>query len=122
MTDKRGVTLVSVIVAAAILAMALGMAVSAFYSSARLTKQSVSFTKASNFAEGIMERTVAMPYSQIKSTKITSNTPKLQDFACVVDVTKRESLKEITVRCSWTAGKLPREIKLSTLVAKGERR
>jgi type II secretory pathway pseudopilin PulG len=122
MTDKRGMTLVSVIVAAAILAMALGMAVTAFYSSSRLTKQSVSFTQASNFAEGIMERTIAMPYSEIKSTKITSNTPKLQDFACVVDVSKRENLKEITVRCSWIAGKLPREIKLSTLVAKGEQR
>ncbi|MCX6345746.1 MAG: hypothetical protein NT018_11845, partial [Armatimonadetes bacterium] len=86
------------------------------------TKQSVSFTKASNFAEGIMERTVAMPYSQIKSTAINNNTPTLQNFACNVSVSERESLKEITVRCSWIAGELHREIMLSTLVAKGELR
>ena len=101
----------------------LTVAVTAFYTGMRLDKQSTGFIQATNFAEGVMEKTSALPYAQVKSEQITTRLPHLPEFKCAVNVTEIGSgLKEVLVTCSWKSGSLTREAKLSTYVAKGQSR
>jgi Tfp pilus assembly protein PilE len=121
MNDRRGLTLASVVISTAITAVTLTIAVTAFYSGVRLDKQSAGFVQATNFIEGVMERTAALPYAQVKSKQITAGLPNLPEFKCAVDVNDRNpGLKEVMIRCSWRAGSLTREAKLCTYVAKGQ--
>ena len=123
MNDKRGFTLASVVISTAIMAVTLTIAVGAFYSSVRLDRQSAAYVQATNFIEGVMERTAALPYSRVESKQMTTGLPNLPEFKCAVDVSERgPGLKEVLVRCGWRAGSTTREAKLSTYVAKGQAR
>lgn len=123
MNRQKGTTLLSVMVSSGIILVALTIAVTAFYSSSRLNKQSNSFVQASNFAESMMEKTIDLPYSKMQPRSVSEGAPKLPEFACRIVVTPKDAgLKEVTVVCSWLSGNLHRETKLSTLVASGERR
>jgi len=114
--------LVAVMVSVAILAIALAAATSAFMSASKLTKHVACFTTASNFAEGVMERTCSKPFGSIKSADVTAPAA-LRNGKCSVSVTKREAgLKEITVTCSWVEGSSPYRVRFSTLAAEGGRR
>lgn len=119
-TDQRGTTLISVVVAIAILTVALSMAVSTFYSASRLTRRSMEFTAASNYAEGVLEKTELMPYSQLHTMEITGSLPKLKGAQCMQQVTEtNDGLKQVTVTCSWLSGSQKRSVRLSTLAARG---
>jgi len=118
--DKRGLALISVIVAVAILTCALTMAVSAFVSAARLTRHAANFTAASNFAEGVMERVKAEPFAGIKTAEVRSGLSTLPQAACTVNVKPAgDGLKEVAVACSWVEAGQRREVRFSTLVAMG---
>jgi Tfp pilus assembly protein PilE len=122
MSSKRGAGLVSVMVAVAILAITLTAATSAFMSASKLTKHAGCFTKASNFAEGVMERVSAQSFGSIRSTEVHAPAA-LPEGKCSVVVAKRDSgLKEITVICSWVEGTTPHKVRFSTLAAEGGRR
>ena len=106
-------------VGVAILAIALTAATSAFMSASRLTKHAGCFTTASNFAEGVMERTSSQPFGSIESREVTAPA-SLTQGKCSVSVSNRAAdLKEITVTCSWIEGSAPHRVRLSTLAAKG---
>lgn len=123
MIGRRGVSLVTVMVSVALLAVALTAATSAFFSASKLTRHTAYATMAGGFAEGIMERTIAQPYGSIRSTGVARNLPKLPQVSCSIDVSDRESgLKEITVGCSWVEGDTPHTVRYSTLKARGAAR
>lgn len=120
LSDNRGGTLLSVIVAVVILTIALTMATSSFYSASRLARQSASFTLAGNFTEGVLEKTRSQPFDTIRTTEVATDLPKLPQAHCTVSVTERAAgLKQVTVKCSWLEGKRTRKTEFSTLVAKG---
>lgn len=121
--SNKGMTLISVVVAAGILAVALAMSTSAFISGTRLTHSAADFTRASNFAEGVMERVRSEPFGRIESMDVTNGLPNLPGARCGVEVTSQApNLKQITVTCSWNDGKRPRRVQFSTLVVKGGER
>ena len=121
--DNRGMALVSVIVAVAILTIALTMATSTFYSASRLTTHTAGLAVASNFAEGVLEKTISRRFDAIRSHAVTADLPNLPEPTCSVNATPRENgLKEVTVTLSWTENERAREVRFSTLVAKGGRR
>ena len=116
-------TLVSVIVAVAILTVALTMATSSFYSASRLTTHTANLAVASNFAEGVLEKNISRPFDAIRSHAVTADLPNLSEPTCSVNATPRENgLKEVMVTLSWTENERAREVRFSTLVAKGGRR
>lgn len=120
MSNTRGAALVTVMVSVAILAIALVAATSAFMSASKLTKHAACFTKASNFAEGVMERTCSQPFGSIGTANVTTGLPDLPQARCSVLVTKPEAgLKEITVTCSWVEGTKPCRVRFCTLAAGG---
>jgi type II secretory pathway pseudopilin PulG len=116
--SSKGIALVSVIVAAAILGIAISLAATSLISGARVARQAANITAASNFAEGILERVRSQPYGSISSREITDELPDLPSARCEVKVTPRGAgLKEVTVTCSWQEAQRPRSVKLATLVA-----
>jgi len=118
--NNKGIALVSVIAGAAILAVALTMATSAFYAASRLTADTANLTKASSFAEGVLEKTVSLPFEDIRSTRVEDDLPALKDAACSVEVESREAdLKQVTVSFVWSEGERRRQVRFSTLAAKG---
>lgn len=118
--SRRGLTLASVMAAAAVLAIALTMTTSAFISAARLTACAANLTAASNFVEGVMERTISMPFDRVASVQVTADLPELPQARCRVEVTPHgERLKEVSVICDWVENGRPRKVTLSTLVARG---
>lgn len=121
--NNRGFGLAGLMIGVVILLIALTMAASSFYSASRLTRQASSFTKASNFAEEVIERVRLQPYASIHTTEIKTGIPKLHDTRCMANVKEREpGLKEVTVTCSWLEGTRHREVRFSTLVARGRMR
>ncbi len=122
MSNRRGSTLISLLVSIAILAIALAAAASAFISASKLTKHASDYTTISNFTQSAMEHTIAQPFSSIRTSSVSKGLPKLPNTACRVDVKETEPLlKQVTVTCTWTEGKAPRSMRLSTLVAGGRR-
>ena len=120
MSSRRGTTLVTVMVSGAMLAIALVAAASAFIGAAKLTRHAACFTKASNFAEGVMERTCSQPFGSITTVNVTTGLPDLPQAGCSVSVIQPEAgLKEITVTCSWAEGTKPCRVRFSTLAAGG---
>lgn len=118
--SNRGFGLVGLMVGIVILLIALTMAASSFYSASRLTKQAASFTRASNLAEEVVEQIRLQPYASIHTREIKTGIPKLPDARCMANVKERESgLKEVTVTLSWLEDTRSREVRFSTLIAKG---
>jgi len=118
--SNRGLSLVAVVVSAAIVAIALAAATSGFIGASRLTAQAARFTVASNFAEGVMEQVRSRPFAGIASADVHERLPKLPGVGCNIDVRQRgPALKEITVTCSWMERNRPRNVRFSTLVARG---
>jgi len=121
MKDNRGAGLIGVMVSIAILMIALTAAVSSFYSASRLTKEVNSLSIASNFAEGVMERTTALPFDQIITSEVTDRLPELPEVSCNVNVKPcGNGLKEVTVTCKWIEMKRERTTGFSTLIARGD--
>lgn len=121
-TSKRGMGLVTVMVSMAMLTIALVAATSAFISASKLTKHAACMTSASNFAEGVMERTRSRPFASIRTASVTNGLPKLPQAECSIAVAVPESgLKDITVTCSWVEHSVPYHVRFSTLVAGGGR-
>lgn len=122
MTNRRGSTLITLLVSIAILAIALAAAASAFISASKLTKHAADYTTASNFAQSVMERTIAQPFNSIHTSTVSKGLPNLRNAACGISVTESvPRLKQITVTFAWTEGKSPRSLRLATLVAGGKR-
>ncbi len=120
--DRRGAGLVAVMVSVTVLAIALTAATSAFMSASRLTRHAAHFARASNYAEGVMERVSSQPFRSIKNTDIEAPAA-LPGGQCVVSVTDRKGgLKEVTVTCSWVEGETSHRARFSTLVAEGQQR
>jgi len=116
--SARGVTLISVMVSVAILAIALAMAASAFIGAARLTRQAADFARAGEFAEGVMERVRLQPFDSVRSVAVVKGLPDLPRARCEVRVTLREpALKEVTVMCSWHDDDRARNVRYCTLIA-----
>lgn len=119
-SDRRGTTLLTVVVSIAILSVALTMTTSAFFSASRLTRQAADFARASSFAESVLERVRVQPFESIATSQVTNGLPSLIDARCSIDVKAPEpGLKEITVTCAWTSGEKQRQAAISTIVAKG---
>jgi hypothetical protein len=113
-------TLLSVVVSAVIVSVAMLMMATTFHASSQMSKQSAGYIQATNFIEGVLEEVRLRPYDDVVSMHVTEGLPKLPEALCVVEASPREAgLKEVIVRCSWRSGELRRETKLSTLVAKG---
>ena len=122
MSKERGAGLISVMVAVAILAVTLAAATSAFLSASKLTKHAAYFSKASSFAEGVMERETAMSYSRLESRNVAAPAA-LPEAKCIVAVAARSAgVKEVTITCAWTEGSKPYRVRFSTLVTEGGRR
>lgn len=120
---NRGVTLVSVMVAVAILAIALTMSTSAFIGASRLTQHAAHLSAASDFAQGVMEQVIARGFEQARTTQVTDRLPKLEGFRCEVQVTQAGlGLKQVVVTASWRDEGRARNVRLSTLLAKGRAR
>jgi len=118
--DDRGLTLLAVVVAAAIVAIALAAAASGFIGASRLTKQAADFTIASNFAEGVMEEVRSRPYGRIVSGGVHEGLPKLPGVTCAVQAEPQgDALKEVTITCSWRELGRSRAVRFATLVARG---
>lgn len=123
MSNRRGMALITLLASIAILAIALAGAASVFVSASRLTKHAACVTTASNCAESQMERLRSQSFGSIRTTSVNAGLPKLPGARCDVSVTTPEpGLKEITVSCSWTEGKRPYTVRLSTLRSGGQRR
>lgn len=115
--------MITLIVSIAILATALTAAASAFISASKLTRHAANYTAASNFAQSEMERVISRPFDSIRTSDVSKNLPTLAGVHCAVAVESPEpQLKQITVTCSWTEGKTPHNVRLSTLAAGGGRR
>jgi hypothetical protein len=120
LVENKGFSLVSVVVAGAIVGIALALAASALIGGSRLSQQAVRFTAASNFTEGVLERVTAKPFESISARTVTDHMPTLPGARCEISVTPRgEGLKEVLVTCSWRERDRPRSVRLGTLVAKG---
>lgn len=117
---NRGFSLISVVVAGAIVGVALVLAASALIGSARLSRQAMHLTTASNFAEGVLESVRSQPFESISTRPVTDDLPSLPGARCDIGVTPRGTgLKEVLVTCSWREMDRPRSVRLATLVAKG---
>lgn len=117
--NNRGLTLVAVMVGGAIIMVALAIAVSAFFSASRLTRNAAYFTRAGNFAEGVMEQVRSEPYDRLVSRAVKENLPDLPGARCEIVVSEREvGLKEARVICSWKEGDRERSVHYSTLAAR----
>jgi type II secretory pathway pseudopilin PulG len=120
--DNKGIGLVALIAAIAILAIALSAGVTAFIGSSNLMKQANNLDVASNFAEDVIEHVRVQPFTTIVSTDITANLPSLPNARCHVDVKVIEKdLKEIIVTFTWLERARERKVSYATLVAGGAR-
>lgn len=116
---SRGVTLVSVMVAVAILAIALTMSTSAFIGASRLTQRATHLSAASDFAQGVMEQVIARGFEQARTMQVANGLPKLDGFRCQIEVTQAVvGLKQVLVTASWQEEGRARSVRLSTLLAK----
>ncbi len=119
-TLREGLALVSVIVAATIVGIAVSMAATALIGGVRVSQQAAHFTTASSFAEGVLERVRAQPFGPISSGPVTEALPRLAGAQCRIGVTPRgPGLKEVIVTCSWSERGQARSVRLATLIAKG---
>lgn len=113
--------MISVMVSASILAVALALAASAFIGAARLTRQAADFARAGEFAAGVTERARLQPFDSLASRSVVEGLPDLPEARCEVRVARREpALKEVTVVLSWRDEDRARKVEYSALVAKGE--
>lgn len=121
-TDRRGIGLISVIVAIGILAVAMTMMVSVFIGGSKAVRSAANLATAGNYAEGILERTVSKPFDKLVNENISSGLPELPGAECSVTVNPAGSrLKEVTVTLTWREGEQDKRVRFSTLAAGGAR-
>ncbi len=87
--NKKGFTLIEIIVAAAIMLVFLSVGIVVFVNSGNLAKKSETFTIAQSLAQGKMEKLLVMDFDQISSE---SGTLDNYDYEIIVTFVSGEAL------------------------------